>query len=184
MFRSILYKTSVHPTNVSVRFISTPAYTEALGLLKQDLKRAMLAKDDLKKTTIRSILSTIKNKEIDIKDKDLDEFMLFDVYSKMIAQRKDSISEFKKNNREELAAKEQQEMDVIAKYVSALPVASREEIDAQVLEFLTELKKSEPSLQMKQIFGRVDWKTYPSQLKASPAAIKASIVSQFKSVFQ
>ncbi|CAR28543.1 hypothetical protein ZYGR_0S01760 [Zygosaccharomyces rouxii] len=166
-----------------IRFNSTESYNAALGGLKKDLKQAMLAKDELKKTTIRGLLSTIKNKEIDNKDKTLDEFTLFDLYSKLISQRKDSITEFLANKREDLVAKEQHEMGIIEQYRSALPVASKEEIDSKVLQLLKNLKEKEPTLQMKQAFGKIDWKTVNSEWKASPNAVKASIVQQFKNVF-
>lgn len=167
----------------SVRSASNQAYTDALALLKKDLKKAMLAKDNTRKTTIRNLLSTIKNREIDNKDKDFDEFMLFDVYSKLISQRKDSIAEFIKNSREDLVDNEKREMGVIQEYLGKLPVASNEEIDAKVLEFLNGLKETQGALQLKQIFGKVDWKSIPLEWKASPSAIRSSIVTQFKNVF-
>ncbi|QEU60600.1 Aim41 [Kluyveromyces lactis] len=171
-------------TRAFVRFASSQGYIDGIAALKQDLKKAMLAKDNLRKTTIRGVLSTIKNKEIDSKDKDLDEFVLYDVYAKLISQRKDSIAEFVKNKREDLVEKEASEIKILENYQTALPVASREEVDARVVKILTDLKESEPSLQLKQVFGKIDWKTLPGELKASPAAIRSSISSQFKKVFQ
>ncbi|GAV54949.1 hypothetical protein ZYGR_0AS02720 [Zygosaccharomyces rouxii] len=167
----------------SIRFNSTESYNVALGGLKKDLKQAMLAKDELKKTTIRSLLSTIKNKEIDNKNKTLDEYTLFDLYSKLISQRKDSITEFLDNKREDLVGKEQHEIEIIEQYRRALPVASKEEIDSKVLQLLRDLKEKEPNLQMKQTFGRINWKAVNSEWKASPNAVRASIVQQFKNVF-
>lgn len=168
----------------SVRYGSTESYNAALTGLKKDLKKAMMAKDDMRKTTIRNLLSAIKNKEIDSKGKPLDEFLLFDLYSKLINQRKDSIKEFLENKRNELVAKEEQEMVIIEDYVRALPVASKEEIDGKVLQFLQDLKDKESNMQMKQVFGKIDWKTINSEWKASPAAVKSSLVQQFKKVFE
>lgn len=162
---------------------STQSYADSLSKLKKDLKEAMIAKDDIKKTTIRSLLSTIKNKEIDNKGKELDEFGLFDLYSKLIHQRQDSILEFVKNNRPELVEKEQKEIKIIKNYLNALPVASKEEVDANVLTFLKNLKEAAPDIKMKQVFGKVDWTIMPIEWKASPNVIKSSIVAQFKSVF-
>lgn len=168
----------------SVRYGSSESYNAALTGLKKDLKKAMMAKDDMRKTTIRNLLSAIKNKEIDSKGKPLDEFLLFDLYSKLINQRKDSIKEFLENKRNELVAKEEQEMVIIEDYVKALPVASKEEIDGKVLQFLQDLKDKESNMQMKQVFGKIDWKTINSEWKASPAAVKSSLVQQFKKVFE
>ena len=81
-----------------------------------------------------------------------------DLYTKFIHQRAESIEEYKANGRQELAEKEQKEMDIISGYLEELPVATKEEVDAKVKTFLEELKNAEPDLQLKQIFGKVDWK--------------------------
>lgn len=167
----------------SVRLASTESYNAALAGLKKDLKQAMIAKDDLRKTTIRSLLSSIKNKEIDSKSKTLDEFTLSDLFGKLMNQRKDSIEQFLENKREDLVAKEQLEMEVIDKYIKVLPVASKAETDSKVLQLLKHLKEKEPNLQLKQIFSKVDWKNVTSEWKASSNAVRASIVQQFKNVF-
>lgn len=166
-----------------VRHGSTSMYSAAVTTLKKDLKQAMLAKDDIRKTTIRSLLSTIKNKEIDNNGKDFDEFMLFDTYSKLVSQRRDSIGEFLANGREDLVSKERQEMEIIQTYLEALPVSSKEEIDAKTLDFLKKLKETDPNLQMKQVFGKMDLKKISSEWKTSPNVLKTSIATQFKKIF-
>lgn len=168
---------------VVVRYGSTTSYNNALTSLKKDLKQAMISKDDVKKCTIRGLLSTIKNSEIDSKDKNFDEFMLFDIYSKLINQRKDSINEFIKNGRNDLVAKEKQEMEIIQNYLTGLPVASKEEVDSKVEELLRGLKETHENLQLKEVFAKVDWKSIPVEWKASPKVIKSSIVGKFKNVF-
>ncbi|SCV05767.1 LANO_0H14730g1_1 [Lachancea nothofagi CBS 11611] len=168
---------------VLARNINTQAYIDSVGMLKADLKRAMLARDELKKTTIRGVLSGIKNKEIDNKSKPLDEFALHDLYSKLIAQRNESIKEFKQNNRPELIEREESEIGVIQVYLNQLPVASKAEIDAKAIELLRQLHSVEPALQLKDVFGKVDWKSVPVDWKASAGMIRASIVAQFKNVF-
>ncbi|AQZ10631.1 AIM41 (YOR215C) [Zygosaccharomyces parabailii] len=167
-----------------VRYGSTESYNSALTGLKKDLKKAMMAKDDLRKTTIRNLLSAIKNKEIDNNGKPLDEFTLFDLYSKLVNQRKDSIRQFLDNKRDDLVAKEEQEMSIIQDYIKALPVASKEEIDNRVLLLLEELKRKEPNMPMKQVFGQINWKSINSEWKASPSVVKSSVVQQFKEVFK
>lgn len=167
-----------------VRFGSTEAYSNALVSLKQDLKRAMLAKDNIKKTTIRNMLSTIKNKEIDNKDKNFDEFVLHDIYSKLISQRKDSIADFLKNDREDLVGKEEAELNIIKSYLEVLPVVSTDELDSKVSQLLQALKREKgDSLQMSKIFSEIDWNTTTIEWKASSSMIKSSIVSQYKNVF-
>ncbi|EDO16341.1 hypothetical protein Kpol_1059p31 [Vanderwaltozyma polyspora DSM 70294] len=158
-------------------------YSKAILGLKKDLKQAMLAKDDLKKTTIRNMLSTIKNKEIDAKDTKFDEFTLFGIYSKLINQRKDSISDYLKNNREDLAGKEEQELKLIQTYLDSLPIASPQEIDTKVEKFLNDLKEKEGTVPMKDVFSKVDWNTLTKEWKASQSMIKSSIVSKYKNIF-
>ncbi|SCU93598.1 LAME_0F04368g1_1 [Lachancea meyersii CBS 8951] len=187
MLRSVFLRRTAnalcHPTTVSIRGVNSRAYVESVGTLKADLKKAMLAKDDFKKTTIRGLLSGIKNKEIDSQGKSLDEFALHDLYSKLIAQRTESIKQFEQNNRPELIDRERKEAELIQRYLSQLPVASKDEVDGQILTLLQELQKTEPSLQLKEVFGKVDWKSAPMEWKASAAMIRASIASQYKKVF-
>ncbi|QLL30921.1 hypothetical protein HG536_0A07360 [Torulaspora globosa] len=178
MFRSVIWL--VPRSRLAARFASNATYNAALASLKKDLKQAMISKDDVKKTTIRSLLSSIKNKEIDSKGEELNEFSLSEIYAKLINQRTDSIDEFLKNGREDLVAKERQELAIIKSYLHELPVASKEEVDTKVAELLKSFREATPDLQLKQIFGKIDWETLPAEWKASPKTIKSSIVGQFK----
>ncbi|KAH3902281.1 related to Altered inheritance of mitochondria protein 41, mitochondrial [Saccharomycodes ludwigii] len=168
-----------------VRLETTAAYVGALANLKKDLKTAMLAKDNIRKTTIRNLLSSIKNKEIDSKKKDFDEFMLSDLFSKLISQRKDSIAEFIKNDRKELVAKEEQEMDIIKEYLTALPISSPKEVENKVRQVLLRIKESEGdnTVQLKQIFGKLDCKNLAVEWKTSQATIKSAISKLYKEIF-
>ncbi|SCV03213.1 LAMI_0H06348g1_1 [Lachancea mirantina] len=178
-FRICLYGRSFG----SARLLNTAAYDSSIAHLKADLKKAMQAKDDASKTTIRSVLSSVKNSEIDAKGKTLDEFALADLYTRLLNQRKESINHFLQNNREDLAQRERFETQVIEKYLRALPIASREEIDTKVFSLLQDLKLQTPDMQLKQIFGKIDWQSMPSEWKASAATIRSSIAAQFKKVF-
>ena len=181
MFRSSLIL--VPRVGHTLRYNSTAAYTNAITSLKKDLKQSMINKNEIEKNTIKGLLSEIKNTEIDNKSNHNDEFLLFDTYSKLIHQRKDSIENYLANKREDMAAKEQKEIEIIKKYQKALPVATQEEVDAKVLELLKFMKESEPSLQMKQIFGKINWKVTPTQWKTSAKSIRSSVVNQFKNVY-
>lgn len=167
----------------TVRFNSTEAYTLAITSLKKDLKTSMLEKNALQKNVIKGLLSEIKNAEIDNKAKHNDEFGLFDTYSKLIHQREDSIKNYLLNKREDMAETEKKEIAIIEKYQEDLPVATKEEIDAKVTELLKFMKEADANLQLKDIFGKVNWKTTPTEWNASPKTIRSSIVAQFKSVF-
>ena len=71
--------------------------------IQEDMKNAMRSglKDELK--VIRLILSSIKQIEIDKKITIDDDEQILDILNKMVKQRRDSISQFQKGEREDLA---------------------------------------------------------------------------------
>ena len=75
----------------------------------------MLAKNDLVRDTIRMFLSEVQRFEIDNKE-EVDDAKALQIINKMIKQRNDSISQFKEGGREDLADKEQQEVEILSKY--------------------------------------------------------------------
>jgi uncharacterized protein YqeY len=86
-----------------------------LSDIKNDLKQAMLDKNDLVRGTIRMFLSEVQRFEIDNKE-EVDDTKALQIINKMIKQRNDSISQFKEGGREDLADKEQQEVEILSKY--------------------------------------------------------------------
>ena len=75
----------------------------------------MLDKNDLVRDTIRMFLSEVQRFEIDNKE-GVDDAKALQIINKMIKQRNDSISQFKEGGREDLADKEQQEVEILSKY--------------------------------------------------------------------
>ena len=75
----------------------------------------MLDKNDLVRDTIRMFLSEVQRFEIDNKE-EVDDAKALQIINKMIKQRNDSISQFKEGGREDLAGKEQQEVEILSKY--------------------------------------------------------------------
>ena len=75
----------------------------------------MLDKNDLIRDTIRMFLSEVQRFEIDNKE-EVDDAKALQIINKMIKQRNDSISQFKEGGREDLADKEQQEVEILSKY--------------------------------------------------------------------
>ena len=86
-----------------------------LSDIKQDLKQAMLEKNDLVRDTIRMFLSEVQRYEIDNKE-EVDDTKALQIINKMIKQRNDSISQFIDGGRDDLADKEQSEVDILSKY--------------------------------------------------------------------
>lgn len=163
------------------RFQATPAYNELLRSIKVDLKQAMIAKQNVEKNTIRAILSTIKNNEIDGGFQT--EFELSKVLNKMIKQRIDSANEYNSQNRADLADVESKEGDIIRKYVLALPVASDEEINDKVVKFLTDLKAQDPNTHIGAVFKQINDDLAVSW-GAAASVIKAKIPAYYKQIFQ
>ena len=100
-----------------------------LSDIKSDLKQAMLDKNDLVRDTIRMFLAEVQRFEIDNKE-EVDDAKALQIINKMIKQRKDSISQFKSGGREDLADKEQEEVNILSKYKPEQ--LSEEEVTAKV----------------------------------------------------
>ena len=103
--------------------------------LTQDLKLAMKSRDQLRMDVIRMIKAAVLNKEVELK-RDLDDAEMSRVMTLLIKQRRESVEQFEKAQRLELADKERAEIAIIATY---LPQAlSPQELDAIVTAVITE----------------------------------------------
>ena len=87
--------------------------------INSELKNSMLSSNKDKTSTLRLILAAIKDREIAAREKkqDIDDAIVMDVLSKMVKQRLESADIYKKNNRLELAAKEEFEIEVIREFL-------------------------------------------------------------------
>ncbi|MFI4918489.1 MAG: GatB/YqeY domain-containing protein [Legionellales bacterium] len=97
--------------------------------LNNDVKDAMRAKNKALLTTLRLITSAIKQIEVDERIEVEDDRLLV-VLDKMTKQRKESITQFEKANRNDLVDQEQFELNIIANYLPE-PL-SNEEIESLV----------------------------------------------------
>ncbi|MEX5220004.1 MAG: GatB/YqeY domain-containing protein [Nitrospira sp.] len=93
--------------------------------LTEDLKLAMKSRDQLRMDVIRMIKAAVLNKEVEIK-KDLDDAEMSRVMATLIKQRKEAAEQFEKGHRNDLAAKERLEIDIIEAYLP--PAVSDDEI--------------------------------------------------------
>ena len=123
--------------------------------LDEDLKAAMRSGDTLKRDTVRLLRGALKNAEIENREPLNDEAAVR-VLAKEAKQRRDSIEEYKKGNRQDLVDREQAELDIIASY---LPEAmSAEDLQQIVRESITAVGAQGPSDMgkvMKEALGRV-----------------------------
>ena len=88
-------------------------------LVDQHLKEAMKGRDELGVSTLRLLRAAVKNKEIEL-IKALDDEGIISVIRKMVKQRQESIEQFLKGNRKDLADKEQKEIHILERYLPKL----------------------------------------------------------------
>ncbi|MBW4028098.1 GatB/YqeY domain-containing protein [Acidipila rosea] len=105
--------------------------------IDQEMVAAMKAREPERLSTLRMIKTAFKNKEIE-KREPLTDTEAQAVLTTMIKQRRESIEQFTKGNRPQLAAKEAEEIKLIEHYLPQ--AAGEEEIRALVIEALAELK--------------------------------------------
>ena len=103
--------------------------------ISSELKEAMKAHDTVKVSTLRLINASIKNKEIDER-KGLDDEGVLAVLGTAVKQRRESIEQFEKAGRTDLADKEKAELAVIQAYMPAQ--MGKDEIAAAVKEAIAE----------------------------------------------
>lgn len=84
--------------------------------ITEDMKSAMKAGDKDRLRAVRLILAAIKQIEVDTRE-DLDDAAVLTVLTKMVKQRRDSVDQFEKGKREDLAAIERAEIAVIEEYL-------------------------------------------------------------------
>ena len=103
--------------------------------LSADIVTAMKAKDQNRLNPLRMLKTAIMNKSIE-KGRALDEAEELQVLAMLVKQRRDSIDQFTKGGRQDLADKEQAEIAILSTYQPAS--ASDEEIAAAVAAAITE----------------------------------------------
>jgi uncharacterized protein len=105
--------------------------------IQKDLVDAMRAKDELKLSVLRGIKAAIKHKEVGAeKGHTLDESESLQILQTLVKQRKESIEQFSKGNRPELAEKETKELAILETYLPA--GATAEKMNAAIDKALAE----------------------------------------------
>src|SRR3989344_2720537 len=111
--------------------------------LKKSIPDAMRAKDAVKLQTLRSLVTAMTN-EVVAKKRKPDEWLnddeAFAVLKRAASQRKDSIKQFEKGGRPELAEPEKAELTIIESYLPAM--MSREQVEAAVRAKMAEMNVS------------------------------------------
>ena len=107
--------------------------------IKNSIKEAMLAKDSIRLETYRNMLASFVNELVSKNRKPneiLEDKEAIAVISRLSKQRKDSIEQFKKGNREDLVKKEQAELAILETYLPKL-------MDKSEVEKIARSKKDE-----------------------------------------
>ena len=118
--------------------------------LNADLREAMRANDDVRKSTLRMLITSVRNAEIPPEGAsataarlDLDDEGVLNVVRKEVKQRRDSIDMYAKANRSDLVAKEEAEAAVLSTYLPQQ--MTRPEIEAVAREIIQRLGAAGPA---------------------------------------
>ncbi|MGD2278624.1 MAG: GatB/YqeY domain-containing protein [Candidatus Omnitrophota bacterium] len=124
--------------------------------INEALKQALKAGEKIKISSLRLLINEIKNKKIADRTEKLEDEKVIGVIQKMAKQRKDSIEQFKKGNREDLAKKETEELAILEEY---LPEQMSEDeltgIVAESIKAVGATSMKEMGGVMKEVMGRV-----------------------------
>ncbi|MCK5667658.1 MAG: GatB/YqeY domain-containing protein [Gammaproteobacteria bacterium] len=117
--------------------------------INDDVKAAMRSKDKERLGVLRLITAAFKQKEVDERI-ELDDTMVLAIMNKMTKQIRDSIDQFEKAGRDDLAAKEAFELNIIQEY---LPAQLTEDEISQIIAECVEASGAESAKDMGKVMG-------------------------------
>ncbi|MEK7619618.1 MAG: GatB/YqeY domain-containing protein [Patescibacteria group bacterium] len=117
--------------------------------ITENMKAAMKAKDSATLSTLRLLLSAMKNKKIDVQH-ELSDAEVQDVVKTQVKQLKDSIESFKAGGREDLAVSVQVEIGVLEQY---LPTQMSDEELARIVKEVVEKSGATSKADMGKVMG-------------------------------
>ncbi len=141
--------------------------------IRKDMVAAMRLRAAERLSTLRMVVSALKNKEIEQRAPVTDE-QVGQVLTTMIKQRRDSIEQFTKGNRPELAEKEAAEITVIEEYMPK--AAGEEELRQLVTATLAELRAQGSNPGQKDI--GIVMKAVQARIKTSGLRADGRVVSE------
>ncbi len=140
-----------------------------------DMTASMKAQDAPRTSTLRMVKAAMMNRQIE-KGGELDDEEMGKLLRSLVKQRRDSVEQYEKGGRQDLADKEKAEIDVIEAYLPQ--AASREEIEAAVAAAIAEtgassrkdmgkvMKATQPALAGKNADGRTVSEIVKSKLSS------------------
>jgi uncharacterized protein len=136
--------------------------------LQEDVKAAMRAKDKERLGVLRMVMATLKQAEVDTR-KPLADAQIIALLDKMLKQRREALGQYEAAGREDLAAKERFELEVIQIYMPQ-PLS-----DAEIEQFIDEAIQHSQAASTKEI-GKVMAVLKPRlQGRADMAAVSAKV---------
>ena len=84
--------------------------------IDSDLKSALKSKDSIRLSTLRMVRTALKNKEVELRRK-LEEAEILRIFAQQAKQHKDSIEQYERGERHDLADKEKQELAILESYL-------------------------------------------------------------------
>lgn len=139
--------------------------------INENIKKAMLAKDEVGLRSLRAVKAAILlAKTAEGARESLTEGEELKIIQKLVKQRKDSLDIFQKQNRPDLAIKEQEEIEVLEKYLPA-PL-SDEALTSHIRQIIANLGATGPAAMgqvmgqaTKQLAGQADGKLIAAKVK-------------------
>ena len=129
--------------------------TNLLDQIKVDLKEAMKAKEVLRLSVLRMIITSIRNKEISLRkgeDIILNDEQVLEVVTAEVKKRKDSIESYVSGGREDLAEIEKNEIEVLSSY---LPEQLSNEALEKIVDEVIKSKSENSTVAFGAIMGEV-----------------------------
>ena len=138
--------------------------------IARDMKEAMKAGDKERLSTVRLLLSAVRNKAIELRTDELADEEVQSVVATLIRQRQDSIEQYAKAGRDDLADKEAREIEVLKGYMP--PQLSEDELREIVRSVAAEtgatsMKEMGAVMKgvMARVKGRADGRTVNAMVK-------------------
>ena len=119
--------------------------------LQEDLKTAMKEKDKLRVSTLRMLISELKNAQLDARE-ELSEEMELSVLTSYAKKRRESIKGYEQGGRDDLAGNEREELELVMAYLPEQ--MGEDEIRAEVDKLITDTGASGPK-DMGKVMGQM-----------------------------
>ncbi|MDD5680078.1 MAG: GatB/YqeY domain-containing protein [Candidatus Omnitrophica bacterium] len=139
--------------------------------IEADLKSALKQKDTLRTSVLRLLKAAITNKLVEKNSKEIDDSEIISLIRKDAARHQDSITQFRNGKRDDLAAKEAAELEILKSYLPKEP--SQEEIKSVVKNVIVEINASG-----KKDFGKVIKASMEKLKNSCDGKVLSSIVSE------